>query len=71
MNYRSHFQYTITEVQRRLDSAMMAGDWRTYLTLRHLMIQIKEHVVAHESLCGYKCACVPDEAGERLLRAGR
>jgi len=71
MNYRSHFQDTITEVQRRLDREMRRGDWKTYLTLRHLMIEIKEHVTAHEAECGYNCACVPDEAGERLLRAGR
>jgi len=69
MNYRSHFQDTITEVQRRLDSEMRRGNWRTYLALRHTMIAIKEHVVAHESRCGYHCDCVPDEEGKRLLDA--
>jgi len=35
------------------------------------MIDLKEHVVAHEFLCGYDCNCEPDEAGQRLLNANR
>jgi len=71
MNYRSHFQARITEVQRQLDCEMREGNWLRYLNLRHEMIEIKEHVTAHESRCGYHCDCVPDREGERLLRAGR
>ena len=48
---------------------MQELDWKQYLELRHRMIKIKEHVTAHESQCGYDCKCMPDEAGERLLRA--
>jgi len=69
VNYRSYFQARITEVQRQLDTAMQAGNWLRYLHLRHEMIEIKEHVTAHESICGYDCECMPDEAGERLLHA--
>jgi hypothetical protein len=60
MNYRNHFQPTITRLQRMLDDAMFAGDWGAYLVLRHRMIEIKEHVIAHESTCGYECNCEPD-----------
>jgi len=69
VNYRSHFQTAITKIQRQLDHAMQELDWKQYLELRHRLIEIKEHVTAHESRCGYDCECMPDEAGERLLRA--
>jgi hypothetical protein len=59
MNYRSHFQNLITKLQRQLDDAMFREDWAAYLPLRHRMIEIKEHIVAHESRCGYDCDCEP------------
>lgn len=60
MNYRSHFQNTILQIQRQLDRAMYAGNWGEYLQLRHSMIEIKTHIVEHEAQCGYDCACKPD-----------
>jgi len=60
MNYRSHFQDLITKLQRQLDTAMFREDWGAYLRLRHRMIAIKEHIVAHEAKCGYTCDCEPD-----------
>ena len=67
MNYRSHFQPTITKLQRRLDQAMLAGDWGAYLRLRHRMIEIKTHIVEHEAGCGYTCACEPEEPWQSWL----
>lgn len=60
MNYRSHFQDTIIQIQRQLDTAMMAGEWGKYLECRHRMIAIKEHIIAHEAKCGYNCDCEPN-----------
>jgi len=67
MNYRAHFQKTITRTQRRLDQAMIRKDWKTYLELRHQMILIKEHVTTHESQCGYNCDCEPDSNWQDLI----
>jgi len=69
MNYRAYFQDKIIDVQRQLDREMLTGNWSEYLTLRHEMIAIKEHVTAHESRCGYDCKCAPDQEGKRLLGA--
>jgi hypothetical protein len=69
MNYRNHFQPTITKLQRMLDDAMFAGDWGAYLVLRHRMIEIKEHVIAHESECGYECACKPAHAWQIIINS--
>ena len=69
MNYRSHFQPLITKLQRRLDQAMLRGDWGVYLRLRHQMIDVKTHILEHEAQCGYECACEPDHAGRELLNA--
>lgn len=71
MNYRRHFQDTITQIQRELDRAQRLGDWGAYLRLRHRMIEIKEHVVAHEQKCGYDCSCEPDEEFSCFLRINR
>jgi len=65
VNYREQFQLSIVALQRALDSSMQKGEWGRYLELRHRMIAVKEHIVAHEAECGYHCAC---KAEERWLK---
>jgi len=60
VNYRAHYQHTIIKLQRELDRAMYLGDWGAYLRLRHRIIEIKDHILEHETRCGYDCACEPE-----------
>lgn len=67
MDYRSHFQSTIIKLQRQLDDSMFREDWGAYLELRHQMIAIKEHIIAHESVCGYECECKPEPEWSQII----
>jgi len=69
MNYRSHFQNTILQIQRQLDRAMYAGNWGEYLHLRHRMIEIKTHIVEHEARCGYECECQPEPEWSQIINS--
>lgn len=69
VDYRRHFQPVITKLQRMLDQAQYEQDWGAYLRLRHRMIQIKDHVVAHESVCGYECECKPDPEWSQIINS--
>lgn len=70
VDYRRHFQPAITKLQRMLDQAQYEQDWGAYLRLRHKMIEIKEHIVAHEAKCGYNCDCELDPEWARLCLDG-
>lgn len=52
-----------------LDQAQYEQDWGAYLRLRHRMIQIKDHVVAHEAECGYECECKPDQEWSQIINS--
>lgn len=60
MNYRSHFRPFIRHCQHELDQAAYHGDWSTYRELRDKIICVKQHITAHEAVCGYDCDCEPD-----------
>lgn len=66
MNYRRHFQESIIQLQRSLDKAMLNGDWHTYHNLKEQIVSIKNHIIVHESMCGYECSCEPDSEFKSL-----